>query len=90
MSASISTTHSALTTTAVLLVAVRVGRATLTIQLLSGAGSNYIGATGVTAATGYLLPKTIGGEVSFQGFTGELWGISDAPSGNSVVIVELF
>lgn len=88
MAASIATAQVTINrTSATLLVAVRAARTLLTIQKGVGDGQVFIGPTGVTATTGY---KIVTGELSLQAFTGELWGINDAGTSNTVGILELF
>ena len=68
-------------TTAVLIVAARTGRATLTIEN-TGTTPIYVGGAGVTTSTGFPIPGAAGASLTLA-YTGALYGIS--ASGTAVV-----
>jgi hypothetical protein len=64
-SGSIATSQaSAPTGTSAQIVAARAGRNAVTITNVTGAQQVYVGATGVTAATGQLIPATVGASLT--------------------------
>ncbi len=69
----VATAQVSVTTSATLIAAARAGRRSITVEQL-GTTAVYLGATGVTTATGVLLPGTVGSSVTLN-FTGALYGI---------------
>lgn len=70
------------------LVAARAGRNAVTITNITGAQQVYVGATGVTAATGFLLPAVVGASVTIP-TSAAVFGIS-LTAAQTVGILETF
>lgn len=88
-SASIATAQIAAPTgTSAQIVAARAGRTAVTITNITGAQQVYVGASGVTAATGQLLPATVGASVTIP-TQAAIFGIS-LTAAQTVSILETF
>lgn len=79
--ASIATGQGSVTTTAVQLVAARTGRRTVTVEN-TGTTPVYLGGSGVTSTTGFLLPGVAGASLTIS-FSGALYAVS---TGTAAVI----
>jgi hypothetical protein len=73
--------------TSTLVCAARTGRRSVTVEQL-GTTAVYIGATGVTSATGALLPGVAGSSITLS-VTGAIYGIA-ASGTQAVAVIELF
>lgn len=88
-SASIATAQVAAPTgTPTQIVAARAGRAGVTLTNITGAQQVYVGASGVTAATGTLLPATVGASLTIP-TQAAIFAIS-VTAAQTVAILETF
>lgn len=88
-SASIATAQiAAPITTSAQIVAARAGRVAVTITNVTGAQQVYVGASGVTAATGQLIPATVGSSLTIP-TQAAIFGIS-LTAAQTVSILETF
>jgi len=63
-SVNLATSQVSVATTATQIVAARAGRNAVTITNITGAQQVYVGAAGVTAANGALIPATVGASIT--------------------------
>lgn len=82
-----ATAQASVSTTAAQVIAARLNRGSLTIENLSTTPV-YLGASGVTTSTGFLLPGTVGAMVTIP-TQGAVYGVVGTGTG-SIAILETF